>query len=186
MRPIGARIVATIVPLSNVDADLIEQLLDRAFGEGRQARTAYRIREGTDWLEALSFAALDDDDFLAGTIQLWPVALTDPDGRNHPLIMVGPVAVVPEKQQEGYGKALMLAALGALDPQSPLPQVMIGDPEYYGRFFGFTAAPTGKWHCPGPFEQSRLLVRCENPAILPAEGMLGPWPSDFNPEAGTD
>lgn len=166
--------MATIVPLANIDPSLIEALLDRAFGPDRHARTAYRIREGTDWLPALSFA-LADEDYLVGTIQLWPVALTDPDGRPHPMIMVGPVAVVPERQNEGFGKALMLAALGALEPGT-LPQVMIGDPEYYGRFFGFTAAPTGGWHCPGPFDPERLLVRCDNPAVLPAKGMLGPWP----------
>lgn len=169
--------MATLVPLANVDAALIEQLLDRAFGEDRHARTAYRIREGVAWLEALSFAVLDDDDYLAGTIQLWPVALTAPDGRNHPLIMVGPVAVLPEHQNEGYGKALMSTALGAIDATRALPQVMIGDPEYYGRFFGFSAESTGQWHCPGPVERERLLVRCENPAILPEEGMLGPWPA---------
>jgi len=169
--------MATIVPLTNVEPALIEQLLDRAFGADRFARTAYRIREGVEWLETLSFAALDDDEYLAGTIQLWPVALTGPDGRNHPLIMVGPVAVLPEKQNGGYGKALMVAALDAIDTANPLPQVMIGDPEYYGRFFGFDAAPTGKWHCPGPVERERLLVRCGNPAILPEDGMLGPWPA---------
>lgn len=169
--------MATIVPLAHVDAALIEQLLDRSFGEDRHARTAYRIREGVAWLEALSFAALDDDDYLAGTIQLWPVALTAPDGRNHPLIMVGPVAVLPQHQNAGFGKALMAAALGAIDAAQPLPQVMIGDPEYYGRFFGFCAEPTGNWHCPGPVERARLLVRCENPAILPEKGMLGPWPA---------
>lgn len=167
--------MATIVPLANVDSALIEALLDRAFGPDRHARTAYRIREGMDWLPALSFAAVDDDGYLVGTIQLWPAALTDPEGRAHPMIMVGPVAVVPERQSEGFGKALMLAALGALEPGA-LPQVMIGDPEYYGRFFGFTAVPTGGWHCPGPFEPARLLVRCDNPSILPAKGMLGPWP----------
>ena len=82
--------MATLVPLAAIDPALVDQLLDTAFGEGRHARTAYRIREGADWLEALSFAALDDEDYLVGTIQLWPVALTDPKGRAHPLIMVGP------------------------------------------------------------------------------------------------
>ena len=107
--------MATIVPLSAIDPALVEELLDAAFGDGRHARTAYRIREGMDWLEALSFAALDDEDYLVGTIQLWPVALTDPKGRAHPMIMVGPVAVMPGRQGEGFGKALMAASLGAID-----------------------------------------------------------------------
>lgn len=165
----------TLIPLDNVDPALVEELLDRAFEPGRHKRTAYKVREGTDWLPGLSFAAIDAQEHLVGTIQCWPVALTDPDGRRHPMIMVGPVAVEPDAQGTGYGKALMTASLAALSPQAPLPQVMIGDPEYYGRFWGFTNAHTGGWNLPGPFERHRLLVRCDNPAVLPAEGQLGPW-----------
>ncbi len=168
---------ATLIPLDNVDPVLVEQLLDRAFEPGRHQRTAYKVREGSDWLPALSFAAIDGEEHLVGTIQCWPVALTAADGRAHPMIMVGPVAVLPEHQGMGYGQALMTASLSALSPDAPLPLVMIGDPEYYGRFWGFTNAYTGGWGLPGPFEQRRLLVRCANPAVLPKEGMLGPWRS---------
>lgn len=170
--------MATLIPLANVDPGMIETLLDRAFGTDRHARTAYRMRAGADWLPALSFAALDDDDMLVGTIQIWPVALTDPAGRAHPMLMVGPVAVVPEHQGEGFGKALMLASLQAVADTSPtggaLPQVMIGDEAYYGQW-GFTAGATSNWRCPGPWEPHRLLVRCDNPGVLPQTGMLGPW-----------
>jgi predicted N-acetyltransferase YhbS len=166
---------ATIIPLDNVDPALVEQLLDRAFEPERQARTAYKVRNGVDWLPALSFAALDANDMLVGTIQCWPVALNDEAGRAHPMIMVGPVAVTPEQQNMGYGKALMAASMAGIDSRAPLPQVMIGDPEYYGRFWGFTNEWTNGWDLPGPFEKRRLLVRCENPAVLPRKGMLGPW-----------
>jgi predicted N-acetyltransferase YhbS len=164
----------TVIPLANVEPAIIEEVLDRAFGTDRHGRTAYTIRKGTDWLPALSFAALDTDGMLTGTIQAWPVALTDASGRAHPMIMVGPVAVLPERQDQGYGRALMAALTGGLDPQAPLPQMLIGDTEYYERF-GFTNAYTGGWTCPGPWEPARLMVRTDNPAALPAEGMLGPW-----------
>lgn len=164
----------TIVPLSAIDPQLIEELLDASFGTHRHARTAYRIRTGTDWLPALSFAALDDDDYLAGSIQVWPVALSDPQARAHPLLMVGPVAVMPGLQGAGYGKALMTAALAAAEPGGALPQVLIGDGDYYGRW-GFSAAHTGGWRCPGPWDPARLLVRCADPVVLPAQGTLGPW-----------
>lgn len=166
---------ATLIPLDNVDPALVEALLDRAFEPERRQRTAYKVRDGVDWLPGLSFAAIDEGDHLVGTIQCWPVALTDPNGRRHPMIMVGPVAVEPEAQGKGYGQALMSAAVSAIDPRAALPQVMIGDPEYYGRFWGFTNAHTAAWDLPGPFEQRRLLVRCDNPAVLPEKGMLGPW-----------
>lgn len=164
----------TLIPLTEVDPALVEAVLDRAFGADRKQRTAYRVRAGTEWLPALSFAAVDEEDLLVGTIQVWPVALTDPQGRRHPLLMVGPVAVLPEHQKQGCGLALMAAMAAALDPAAMLPQVLIGDPEYYERF-GFTAAPTQKWCLPGEFERHRLLVRTENPGVLPETGTLGPW-----------
>jgi predicted N-acetyltransferase YhbS len=163
----------TLIPLEAVDPAMVEELLDRAFGSDRHGRTAYAIREGTDCLPALSFAALDEEGLLAGTIQAWPVALTDAQGRAHPLIMVGPVAILPALQGAGYGRMLMAAQAGAMRPDAPLPQVLIGDAPYYGRF-GFSEAPRG-WRCPGPWQPERLLVRGADPAALPQEGMLGPW-----------
>lgn len=180
---------ATIIPLEAVDPAMIEEVLDRAFGPDRHARTAYRIREGMDWLPGLSLAALDEDEMLVGTIQCWPIALQTKQGQV-PLVMVGPVAVVPERQGEGFGIGLMsamiaedarLAASGGLASsssaaigQTGLPQVLIGDAEYYGRW-GFSAAMTGGWRCPGPYEQHRLLARGHNLSAMPSEGMLGPW-----------
>jgi len=171
--------VTSLIPLTNVPPDMIEELLDRAFGEGRHARTAYTVREGTQWLPALSFAALDESEHLVGTIQVWPVALVDQRERAHPLLMVGPVAVLPEMQNQGYGRALLAAFTSALVPpeahgRPPLPQVLIGDPDYYARF-GFSADNTAGWRLPGSYEQHRLLARTDNPGILPKEGMLGPW-----------
>ncbi|KRA83810.1 GNAT family N-acetyltransferase [Altererythrobacter sp. Root672] len=165
--------LSTLIPLDQVDPTLVEDVLDRAFGPGRHERTAYKIREGTDWLPALSFAALDAEEYLVGTIQAWPVALNDPQGRPHPLIMVGPVAITPERQDQGFGRALMAAQAAAIDPAAPIPQVLIGDAPYYGRF-GFTEAPRG-WKCPGPWDPARLLIRGAAPATLPPAGMLGPW-----------
>lgn len=170
---------ATLIPLNAVAPDMIEAVLDRAFGPDRHARTAYRIRAGMDCLDALSFAALDEDEMLVGTIQCYPVALIDREGRPVPLVMVGPVAVLPERQGEGFGIGLMAAMLDAeanlaKSGVPPLAQVLIGDVEYYGRW-GFSAAATGGWRCPGPYEQHRLLARGPALSAMPAEGMLGPW-----------
>ena len=170
---------ASLIPLAAVDPAMVEAVLDRAFGPDRHARTAYRIRAGMPPLDGLSFAALDADDLLVGTIQCWPIGLLTPEGTQVPLVMVGPVAVVPERQGEGFGIGLMSAMIEAdarLAEHSggSLPQVLIGDPEYYGRW-GFTDAVTGGWRCPGPYEQRRLLARGAALSAMPAQGMLGPW-----------
>jgi predicted N-acetyltransferase YhbS len=152
-----------IAPLSSADPQAVEDLLDAAFGADRHTRTAYRIRAGMTAIERLSFAAFDGTE-LVGSLQSWPVAVGDA-----PLVLVGPVAVAPERQRSGLGRRLMDTLIAAA-PDTPM--VMIGDPEYYGRFFGFSADATGGWEVPGPVERRRLLAR--NAGGLPTTGALGP------------
>lgn len=160
------------VPLSTVAADAVEALLDRAFGTDRHARTAYQVRGDGDPIAALSFAAIERGALVA-TIQCWPVALTPDDGRPRPLVMIGPVAVEPVRQRDGIGRLLMTHALHAAH-RDALDQAMmlIGDPDYYGRFFGFDSSRTGGWRLPGPIERHRLLAK--GAAVPDAAGVLGP------------
>jgi len=161
-----------IGPLAGTGDAAIAGLLDAAFGPDRHGRTAYRIRLGMAWLTDLSFAAQDEAGRLIGTLQCWPVALHGADGLQTPLIMVGPVAVLPDEQRHGIGRALMDRLVETVDAAPREPLAMIGDPEYYGRFWGFTADATGGWDAPGPVERHRLLTR--GAADLPRQGMLGP------------
>jgi predicted N-acetyltransferase YhbS len=163
-----------IVPLATIAADHVEALLDAAFGADRFGRTAYKLRAGTRALPDLSFAALDEDGNLIGTLQSWPVRLNRPDGGHDPLTLVGPVAVAPKLQRGGMGKAMMQALLEAADAGATDAMVMIGDPEYYERFFGFSADATGGWDLPGPFEKHRLLARVRRPGGVGRAGMIGP------------
>ena len=161
-----------IAPIAEVEPQAVEQLLDRAFGTDRHERTAYRIREGMPAIPRLSFAALAGD-ALVGTIQCWPILFDGDDGRDVPLVMVGPVAVEPVRQRDGIGRDLMLYALNAAVAAGEAGALMlIGDPEYYGRFFGFSADRTGGWRVPGPVERRRLLSLGD--AVPVGAGMLGP------------
>lgn len=162
----------SVLPLTTILPKEIEALLDSAFGADRHLRTAYRIRAGAAFDPAHSFAALDGAT-LVGVIQCWPIALAADSGDTSPLLMVGPVAVLPARQRDGIGRVLMahmLAAAAASGADRAL--MLIGDPEYYGRFFGFSADKTANWRAPGPVEQHRLLAR--GPDVPSAPGMLGP------------
>lgn len=55
--------------------------------------------------------------------------------------LLGPVAVLPERQGEGVGRALMEAGLAEMRARGAAGVVLVGDPAFYQRF-GFT-------HCPG-------------------------------------
>ena len=161
------------MPIAAVAASDVEQLLDDAFGSDRHQRTAYRLREGVGVIADLSFAATEDG-MLVGTIQCWPVQLAERHGAATPLILVGPVAVRPDRQRDGIGRALMDAALARADADGREPMMLIGDAIYYERFFGFSARHSGGWVLPGPVDRDRLLVRLTNGQTVPGAGTLGP------------
>ncbi len=165
----------SIIPLSDIAPALVDDLLDRAFGPGRTNRTAYKIRDGADVIDALSFGWVEDGS-LIGSLQCWPVSLSAPDGTDYRMIMVGPVAVVPNRQNQGIGIAMMdrtMAIHDAWPKSGHLPMMMIGDAPYYGRW-NFAADNTQGWRVPGPVERDRLLVRKSRDMVLPLEGTLGP------------
>lgn len=167
--------VTDLVPLATTAPDRVEDLLDRAFGTDRHERTAYRIRSGTAAIPQLSFAAISEDGSLLATIQCWPAMLHCDEGQEVPLVMVGPVAVDPDVQGAGLGRALVQHMLDkAADSGLPGSNalMLIGDPEYYTRFFGFSAEHTGHWRVPGPFSQRRLLAR--GTAVPDCAGLIGP------------
>ncbi|HEV2569284.1 N-acetyltransferase [Sphingomonas sp.] len=155
-------------PLTEAKPQEVEALLDSAFGADRHGRTAYRLREGTASLGELSFAAWDGSR-LVGSLQSWPVALRTAVHVER-LVMVGPVAVLPEAQGQGVGTALMDALIAAAETERADALMMIGDPDYYGRW-GFTAEQTGRWRIEaGPYEQHRLLARLRR--TVGAQGQL--------------
>ena len=85
----------------------------------------------------------------------------------HSVVAVGPIGVLPEHQGKGIGSALMRALLGAADEQDVPLVVLLGSPQYYGRF-GFRAAaelgvvaPEPKW---GNAFQARPL-RAYTPSV---------------------
>lgn len=125
-------------------------------------------------LAPFSFAALDEAERLVGSLQSWPIEIVGDDGSVAPLVLVGPIAVRPDRQRDGLGRRLTGHALAALDAADETASMLVGDPEYYGRFFGFDAAPAAGWRLPGPVEQRRVLARVPPGVRLPAAGILRP------------
>ncbi|WP_083550287.1 GNAT family N-acetyltransferase [Sphingorhabdus lutea] len=162
----------TFCPIDKIDSKEIEDLLDQAFGEDRHERTAYKLRDGALMIDNLSFA-LTDDDILLGILQCWTVQLLDENGASHPLILVGPVGVAAKYQNMGHGRAMLNEMINRADNMDYPPMMLIGDAPYYAPF-GFTAAQTGAWALPGPFERARLLCRNVAHVKLPQNGHIAP------------
>jgi len=151
-----------IVPATAADAAGIEALLDAGFGPDRRSRTAYRLRDGARPIAALSLVAHGNDGQLEGSIQYWPIELTG--APCVPLTLLGPV--VARVPGQGVGVRLITESLARADALGHAAVLLIGDADYYARF-GFSAAATGGWQLPGPFERARLLLRATGTQALP-------------------
>lgn len=133
------------------DADAIDRLHARAFGPGRFARTAYRLREGALPVADLCFTALVGT-YLVGSIRIGPAEA------GGPLLVLGPLTVDPSFEGRGIGGALMRASLVAAEAAGHGLVVLVGDAPYYRRF-GFVPVPPGRLVPPGPVDPARFLWR---------------------------
>ena len=133
------------------DSDAIDRLHERAFGPGRFARTAFRLREGAPPLMDLSFAALVGT-LLVGSIRLTPVA-----AGSRPALMLGPLTVEPAFENRGIGAALIRRSLEAARAAGHDLVLLVGDEPYYSRF-GFKRVPPRQLELPGPVNPDRFLA----------------------------
>lgn len=140
-----------IAPERPNEAAEIEALLDRAFGADRLAKAAYRLREGVTPIRELCFTGREDG-VLQATIRFWPVLI----GATTPALLLGPLAIEPNERGKGHGVALMWHSLAAAKALGHRLVILVGDPEYYGRF-GFGRAVARHLGLPGPVEPGRFL-----------------------------
>lgn len=147
-------------------AKAVDALLDLAFGPGRFAKASYRLREGVDPIDTLSFVAEytnvagprgDTEEKLAGSIRYWPVQIgPNAEGAVTDALLLGPLAVAPDLQSKGAGLALMAASLAAAKEQGHRLVFLVGDLPYYQRA-GFSKVPAGQVVMPQPYDPERLL-----------------------------
>jgi predicted N-acetyltransferase YhbS len=157
-----------IRPELPTDAEAIERLHERAFGPGRFARTAFRLREGAPHLMDLSFTALVGT-LLVGSVRMTPVA-----AGAVPALMLGPLTVEPAFENRGIGGALIRRSLDAAKGRGHNLVLLVGDEPYYRRF-GFQRIPPRRLELPGPVNPDRFLaLELAEGAMAEAKGMVAP------------
>ncbi len=129
----------------------IEAIHEEAFGPGRFARTAFRLREGHPHDPRLSFVATVGGDLVA-SVRLTPIRIGAA-----PALLLGPLAVRPHLKNRGIGKALMRTAMEAARVDGHRLVLLVGDLPYYWPF-GFRPVPPGSIEMPGPVDPARLLL----------------------------
>lgn len=144
------------------DHDAVEHLLDLSFGNGRQSKTSYRLREGNAAVPGLSLVVRDPGVTLSGTISFWPLAIGE---KQSPVLLLGPLAVHPDRQGLGIGLALMREGLARANAQGHALVLLVGDEPYYAKV-GFRKLPEGLIGLPGPFDPNRFLYLELKPGAL--------------------
>jgi len=142
------------------DSAEIAALHARSFGPGRFARTAYRLREGTEEFSAFCRVCRIDGQ-LAAAVRFSPILI---GGRGGALLL-GPLAVDPAFANQGYGRRLVGEALEAARAAAIAIVVLVGDEPYYARL-GFKRVPPGQITLPGPVDSNRLLAAELSPGVL--------------------
>jgi len=163
VRRVSFRPMFDLRPEAATDVAAVERLLDRSFGVRRHHKVSYRYRHGIEPVAELCLVA-EGGDGLVGAIRYWPIRLGA-----RPALLLGPLAIAPERRGHGIGRALVRETLDIAARSGPALVFLVGDPAYYGRF-GFVPAPPAivmPGETPGRLQYQGLAD-----APLPAKGAL--------------
>jgi predicted N-acetyltransferase YhbS len=153
------------------DQSEIETLLDRTFGLSRRAKTSYRLREGNEAVASLTCVVREEGVGIVGSISYWPLAIGHAGTK---ALLLGPIAVHPERQQRGIGLFLMRETLALARAQGHSLVLLVGDAPYYARV-GFVRVPDGQMILPGPWDPQRFLfLELQSGALSAARGLVLP------------
>ncbi len=132
-----------IRPERPADIGALDELIQAAFADqAYSSHTEQRIVHGLRAAGQLSISLVaeglgEEGAELLGQVALSPVSISDNSLYWYGL---GPLAVRPGWQGQGIGTRLVLQALSELRNLGAAGCVLLGEPDYYGRF-GFRAQP---------------------------------------------
>ena len=138
-------------PETAADGAIVAAICAEAFGPGRYARAAERIREMSPSDPDLCFVA-EFGQTVVGAVRLTPIRIGDT-----PSLMLGPLAVRPQLKGKGIGKALMRLAAQAAQTAGWRAIILVGDQSYYWPL-GYRVVPQGAIILPRPADPARLLL----------------------------
>ena len=140
------------------DHGAIRNLIEQAFGRDSEAVLVDALRRNGDIVGAL---VAEQDGRIVGHAVL--SRLISPDGS----LALGPVSVLPGRQRQGAGTALIQASITQASAAGWEAIFVLGDPAYYERF-GFRSETAIGFETPYPIQyfmaleltKGALLARC--------------------------
>lgn len=152
----------------------IAKVHEEAFPSPGEARLVDALRISGNL--SLSLVAVDELEVI-GHVAISPVSLERAAG-NVTGLGLGPVAVLPRRQGEGVGSALIRAALEKCRDLGARFVVVLGEPAYYQRF-GFRAASS--WGIANEYNADDAFMALELAAgSIPRSGTLARYAPEFS------
>jgi len=149
------------------DAAAIASVVEAAFTSSVEARLVEAIRASAEYIPELALVA-EIDGRVVGHVMV-SGAVIELKGERIPIVMLSPLAVVPEFQKRGIGSALVRDVTAEADRRGHPFVILEGSPVYYGRFGFEHALPHGieitlpSW---APPEAAQVLrLRNYDPAV---------------------
>ena len=137
---------------SDLDNARVDTLVSLAFPDQHKDRAVWKLRPGPPVADLCLVAS--DYRNLVGSLRFWEILVA-----GQPQLLLGPLAVQPDMQGKGFGRALVSDGLRRAEQMRRWSFVILsGDPEYYQRF-GFTEAEDKRFLWPGPLAPNKLLFR---------------------------
>ncbi len=129
----------------------INDIIKNAFGPGRFAKTAYRLREAPDYKPLFGLVTENHLNKIVATVRI--ACLKGYDDT----VILGPIAVDSHLRNMGLGLSLMQHAEAECSYYPFIKRIiLVGDPDYYNRF-GFFKENAHDIIFPAPVNKNRTL-----------------------------
>ncbi|PHK49008.1 GNAT family N-acetyltransferase [Staphylococcus edaphicus] len=116
-----------------------------------------KLRNAPEYNYELEVVAKNDDGNVVGHIMLSEIAIVNETSR-YTALALAPLSVLPDYRNKGLGKALIQAVEERAKTQDYTTIIVLGDPEYYGRF-GYEPAKDYDIECPFDVPSKYFMVK---------------------------
>lgn len=115
------------------DYNSIRRINERAFGQLDEAFLVEKLRSKPHFERAISLVAVKSN-IVVGHILFFPVMIVSPEGKVSEVLSLVPLAVFPEFQKQGIGKALLDKGLKLAEEKGYSSVLVPGAASFYSRF----------------------------------------------------
>jgi putative acetyltransferase len=159
------------------DYTAVKKVNDLAFNQPDEGILVDKLRLNPKFIPELSLVA-DFEGQIAGHILFSPIRIINNDQVFQSLALA-PMAVLPEFQNKGIGKELVINGLNAARKTIYQSVIVLGHKDYYLKF-GFL--PASNWHIKAPFETTDECFMALELSLNGLEGISGTveYPAEFD------